>query len=284
MKLFKEDSDKIKYLKMVKDYEIMYGFKIYAYCLMPNHGHFILDTQGADISKIMHGLNFKYANYYNKKYKRYGHLFQDRFKSKPVCDDEYLKTLSAYIHNNPAVLRGYEEKPYKYKFSSLKVYMGKAKDEFNILDEEYILKILGENKYEAMLLYLKNVQHIDTKNCKDQFDFLEEGTQYKSSKVPVLRNISPEAVMEYAAEITGVSKSISLHFKNRRENTKARALAAVIMRCLCNYKCSDICRELGNITSARVSMLCTKGLELLKNEQYNESITKFIEINSYNTD
>ena len=80
--LFKEDDDKIKYLSLLKKYQLKFGFQIYAYCLMNNHGHLIIDTCGADISKIMHGINFSYACYFNRKYTRYGPVFQDRFKSK----------------------------------------------------------------------------------------------------------------------------------------------------------------------------------------------------------
>lgn len=65
-------------------YQENYGFKVYGFCLMDNHAHFIIDVNGADISNIMHSINFKYAQVYNRKHKRHGHLFQDRFKSKIV--------------------------------------------------------------------------------------------------------------------------------------------------------------------------------------------------------
>ena len=58
------------------------------------HSHLLVDANGADISKVMHGINFSYAMYFNKKYKRDGHLFKDRFKSKIVDNDRYLKTVS----------------------------------------------------------------------------------------------------------------------------------------------------------------------------------------------
>lgn len=101
VKLFRSSDDKKKYMKLIKEYQKLYNFKIYAYCLMDNHLHLIIDANGADISKIMHCINFKYARYFNTVHKRHGHLFQDRFKSKIVLDNEYLIKLSAYIHNNP---------------------------------------------------------------------------------------------------------------------------------------------------------------------------------------
>ncbi|WP_051931667.1 transposase [Clostridium sp. KNHs214] len=103
---------------------------------MTNHAHFIIDPNGADISKIMHGLNFKYAITFNKIHQRVGTLFQDRFKSKVVDTDRYLVVLSAYIHNNPLKIRGYEQHPEKYRYSSLSVYLGFEKEKTGLLDEE----------------------------------------------------------------------------------------------------------------------------------------------------
>ena len=68
--LFKDDEDKEKYLSLVKKYKDLYHVKIYGYCLMDNHSHLLVDANGADISKVMHGINFSYAMYFNKKYKQ----------------------------------------------------------------------------------------------------------------------------------------------------------------------------------------------------------------------
>ncbi|EYE87421.1 hypothetical protein Q428_13335, partial [Fervidicella metallireducens AeB] len=82
--LFKDDEDKLNYLALVKKYQKTYEFRVYGYCLMDNHLHLIIDANGADISRIMHSINFSYAQYFNHRHKRHGHLFQDRFKSKMV--------------------------------------------------------------------------------------------------------------------------------------------------------------------------------------------------------
>ena len=72
--LFKDSEDKKKYLSLIKKYKTLYG-----YCLMDNHLHLIIDANGSDISKVMHGINFSYAMYFNKKHEMGGHLFRDRF-------------------------------------------------------------------------------------------------------------------------------------------------------------------------------------------------------------
>jgi putative transposase len=76
-----------------------------AYCLMPNHFHILIREIAKDgISQFMRKLSTAYAMYFNKKYDRSGTLFQGRFKSSRVTNDNYLKYLFAYIHLNPVKL------------------------------------------------------------------------------------------------------------------------------------------------------------------------------------
>lgn len=75
---------------------------INAYCLMPNHFHLLLhEKEESGISKFMQKLLTAYTMYFNKKYKRTGVLFQGKFKSAHIDNDNYLKYLIAYIHLNP---------------------------------------------------------------------------------------------------------------------------------------------------------------------------------------
>ncbi|WP_373899196.1 transposase [Haloimpatiens sp. FM7315] len=274
--LFKKDKDKVKYLSQLKYYKTIYGFKVYAYCIMNNHAHFIIDANGADISKIMHGLNFKYATAYNKEHNRYGHLFQDRFKSKIVDTDRYLLTLSAYIHNNPIKIKGYEKCPYKYKYSSLGVYLGLEKDKTGLLDEAYIMRMFGNNVNKARENYMKFVCICDEEKLKKEIEFEDENTEYRSERSILLRNFDPKDVLDFISEETGVEK-IMFYVKNNRKNKTLRALAVVLMRSLCNCKCKDICKILGNITEARVSKLCYIGVKVIESEnKYKDIINRFI--------
>lgn len=74
---------------------------IYAYCLMTNHVHLMLRPKGKELSEIVRSLAVSYARYYNNVLSRRGYLFQDRFRSEPVEDFNYLITLFRYIHQNP---------------------------------------------------------------------------------------------------------------------------------------------------------------------------------------
>lgn len=78
------------------------SFNLVGYCIMPNHFHFLIG-QKSDIptSKLLAKVCTSYSIYYNKKYHRVGHVFQDQFKQVLISSNEYLLWLSAYIHANP---------------------------------------------------------------------------------------------------------------------------------------------------------------------------------------
>lgn len=90
---------------------------IYAYCCMSNHVHLLIQEQDASISEVMKRLANSYVTYYNKKYERNGHLFQNRFRSEPCDDVIYFFTLFRYIHLNP-VKGGICSDPADYPYSS----------------------------------------------------------------------------------------------------------------------------------------------------------------------
>ncbi|EJO5346661.1 transposase [Clostridium botulinum] len=276
IQVFERDKDKEIYLSQMKHYKEIYNFKVYAYCIMSNHAHFIIDSNGADISKIMHGLNLKYAMTYNKIYKRHGHLFQDRFKSKIVDSTNYLITLSAYIHNNPLQIRGYKQCPEKYRYSSLKVYLGIEKDKTGLLDEDYIMGIFGANSKKARKKYMQFVYMCDDEKLKEEGELENQKTEYRSEKTVLLRNFNPVDIIEFISKETGLEKII-IYMKNNKRSKEARALIVLLMRCLCDYKIKDICKVIGNVTQPTVSRMCSLAVELVQNkEKYKNIINGFI--------
>jgi len=116
-KVFLDNSDHTKFLDMVKQNQITYKFLIHAYCLMDNHYHFLMEIKHKNLSQIMQKLNHGYSVYFNKKNKRVGHLWQGRYKSWAVLDDQYFSTLVRYIEQNP-VRAGITKKVGEYPWSS----------------------------------------------------------------------------------------------------------------------------------------------------------------------
>jgi len=99
--IFQDDEDKNVYLERLSEYKEKCGFLLYAYCLMGNHVHLLLKEEAVGVSDIMKKIGASYVYWYNFKYRRIGHLFQDRYKSEPIEDNDYLLTVVRYIHQNP---------------------------------------------------------------------------------------------------------------------------------------------------------------------------------------
>lgn len=160
--IFIYDDDKKMFLDILLKMKNKYNFKLEAYCIMDNHVHLLINDNGNDISKIVKSINISYAYYFNKKYKRVGHLFQDRFKSELVKDENYLMTLSAYIHNNP-IKAGMVKLPEQYKWSSYNCYISKDKNKFDLVEIERILSLFSNSKRVAIQEYSNYVIKFEMK-------------------------------------------------------------------------------------------------------------------------
>lgn len=97
---------KAKILREIKLNNFFDEIKLLAYCLMPNHFHFLIKQSSLNsIYYFINSLNTRYVMYFNKKYKRVGPLFQGVYKAVLVEDDSQLLYLSKYIHRNPAKIK-----------------------------------------------------------------------------------------------------------------------------------------------------------------------------------
>ena len=119
--VFRNDNDFKTYLRLLHKYKIKFGCLIYAYCLMPNHVHLVLESPSGvkAMSSFMHGLNHTYAMIFNNEYNRVGHLWQNRYKNFAVLKDEYLVNLISYVELNP-IRAGLVSRPEDYQWSSYK--------------------------------------------------------------------------------------------------------------------------------------------------------------------
>lgn len=131
--IFKGNRDYEKYLFLLKRYKRKYKFRVFCYCLMPNHVHIVVDLENAKkLSVIMSAMQRAYTGYFNTKYERVGHLWQGRFKSKIIIKDRYLIDCINYIELNP-VRANMVTAPHEYVWSS---YAARNLDRDNdILDE-----------------------------------------------------------------------------------------------------------------------------------------------------
>ncbi len=151
-KIFLDDEDKRCFVHKLFEKVSEEKSEIYAYCLMDNHVHLLLcEDCNIDMARLMKKINVSFVYYFNKKYKRVGHLFQDRFKSEVVDSDDYLLAAVRYIHNNP-VIAGIVCSPEKYKWSSYYDYVNANKR--NLIVTDKVLNLFSEDKLVAVKQFI----------------------------------------------------------------------------------------------------------------------------------
>lgn len=143
------------YLKMMQIEKDLWGvlefyksvcqYSLYGYCLMDNHIHLLIKEGKEEIGHIMKRIGVSYVIWHNRKYKRSGHLFQDRFKSEIVESDEYLLTVLRYIHQNPAK-SGQAGSIEGYNWNSYKEYISSNR----MVDVDFILDVFSTDREKAM--------------------------------------------------------------------------------------------------------------------------------------
>jgi len=121
--IFNGDDDYQKFLSLLEVQKGRLPFFLYAYCLMSNHVHLLIERQADSIGRIMHRVLTGYAQYYNWKYQRVGHVLQGRHKAILCQSDRYLSELVRYIHLNP-VRAKMVRRPEHYRYSSHRAYLG----------------------------------------------------------------------------------------------------------------------------------------------------------------
>ncbi len=204
---------------------------IYAYCLMDNHVHLLINEGEDEISRVMKRINTSYAYYFNNKYGRVGHLFQDRFKSEAIEEDNYLLAAARYIHNNP-VKAGISKQAGEYRWSSCSEYL-KSDSGRKIVDKSLILKIFHKDGAKARELFNEYT------NSQDEDKFIEYGEQ-QESKLLATRQEIDRFVKNYLMQ-----KSIGLEELNSKENVKVRNAFVIELRKKTNLSVRQIAELLG---------------------------------------
>ena len=139
--VFHEVSDYSNYLDLMHKYSQRFGVEVHGYALMPNHVHMLLRVGQIPLYKFMQGLQQSYTQYFNKKNKLVGHVFQGRYKDIFVDQDEYLLELIRYIHLNP-VKDGLASNPLDYRWSSHRAYFVKNCNTF--VHTYFVKQLLAE--------------------------------------------------------------------------------------------------------------------------------------------
>ncbi len=274
--LFNCNSDKDYYLSLLKRYLKKYRCSLLAFCLMDNHVHLHIDPKGFDISTFMHSVNTAYVHYYNKLYKRHGHLFQDRFESRILATDEYNLAVSAYIHNNPRNIEGYTGCEETFEYSSYGIYLGIMPDRYELIETHFIWELFGivctENFIKRYREFVKSRRDNSDKNNIPAISPLNAKYEYNSGRHVLIREKPINEVISYIANKLKIPQYAGLKTKARRHLTDYRAFTAYALRVLCNLSYKEICSHMYNITISSCSRLCSHGYELVNNNSIHSQL------------
>jgi REP element-mobilizing transposase RayT len=265
-KIFRDERDRLYYLERVEHYRQRYRFRIYAYVLMSNHVHLLLETGKTPLSKILQGIQFTYTQYYNRRYRTVGHLFQGRYKAI-LCDrDAYLLELVRYIHLNPARLKNPEELA-TYRWSSHGAYLGKKGPV--AIDTTLVLNQLGNSASQAHNAYRKFIddgrgmghddryyQAVDQRFLGDE-KFVGKIAERapKGEITPSKWKVRFEKLLPAVAQVHGCAVNDLTAAGRQRAWAKPRAQLAFLARDWCAMKAIEIARRLHRDASM-VSQLC----------------------------
>jgi len=162
--VFEDDEDVERLLETISKYKEVSKFEIFAYCIMSNHIHLLVREKEESVSNAIKRISSSYVFWYNKKYERCGHLFQERFKSEAVESDEYFLTVLRYIHQNP-IKAGIAKNILDYRWSSYREYIEKAL----IIDIDFALEMLLPDRKKVVELFRNfNIQNNNDMCLEDE--------------------------------------------------------------------------------------------------------------------
>lgn len=254
--IFHDKSDHLAYLNRLEHYRKKYRVTVYAFILMSNHVHLLVETKDAPLSKFMQGLQFTYTQYYNRKYSKVGHLFQGRYKAI-LCDrDAYLLELVRYLHLNPARMKRSVD-PWKYQWSSHRAYMG---DVCPVeIETSSILGQFGRREGQARRSYLrfmkegrgivheeKYYETIDQRFLGDE-RFIEEVDRRTEGEREIerrMKKIPFSDLVDVVAEEYEVDPALLLSRGRNRALAEARSMLIYLGREWSGIKTKELARRL----------------------------------------
>ncbi len=154
--IFEDDTDRLQWIEILSRACERYNWQVYAYCLMDNHYHILLETVDGKLCKGMRHLNGVYTQYYNRQHNRVGHVFQGRYKSIIVEKDAYLLELSRYVVLNP-IRAGMVKKIEKWQWSSYRATIGDAVKP-HWLQTDWLLSQFGRQRKRSRQRYIDFVR------------------------------------------------------------------------------------------------------------------------------
>ncbi len=230
--VFDHYDDKEMFLQIINKSATIGKVTLHDYCIMDNHYHLLIETKKENISTFMRIVNANYAKYYNKKYKRSGRLWQDRYKSRYITCEDYLYTLIRYIEYNP-IEAGISKKVTHYPFT-LASLIFRAKETYPCSKESLLIK-----EFDIKTLH----EFLDSSLTEEELQYLQEREKQKVLK-------------SSGGIIVKCSKEFKEHFADI--DTKSERNAAIINAYLDGYSQVAIAKYL-KVSKSLISKVVKSG-------------------------
>lgn len=286
-----DDKDRNKFFSLLNNSLETYQVVLYAYILMNNHFHLLIQTRKANCSEFMRHFNICYTSWFNWRHHRSGNLYQGRYKAFLVDADSYLLEVSRYLHLNSVRIRSMGSLDYRekwryvrdYKWSSLPGYVHACHVIPNI-DYDLLLSMVGDRRaYRTFIIdglkhkiaspFKKVQSRIILGNdgfVKQVKRYLKRGSvREQPSYRELVRNIlEPELVLGILRRECGISEEL---LKERKSNGVIRGIVAELLYKYCEITQRQIGNILGGIDYGAVYLLRRR---LRENMNKNESVIK----------
>jgi putative transposase len=165
--IFLDEEDKNRFVEIMLQKKEVAGSHLYAYCIMDNHVHMVIREleNGQPLETLMKRIGVTYALYFNKKYKRVGHVFQDRFRSEIIEDESYLLSVIRFVHKNP--VQSEMVQGLNYSWSSYHWYIGFKKNLPLLAEMEDVLGQFSQDRRIAVKRFVEFHQEEETRAFLD---------------------------------------------------------------------------------------------------------------------
>lgn len=247
--IFLDEKDLKKFVAYLVDYKCRHPFRLYAYALMKNHLHLLVEVEEIPLSRIMQSLLFRYTRYFNRRYGEVGHLFQGRYKAI-VCDkDTYLLELVRYIHLNP-VRAKIVKKPEDYVWTGHLSYLGRGGDD--LIDEGFVLGQFSRNRSLARRRYRQFVwegipsghqeKYYEVKDQRylGEDSFINQIEVGRSKPESWVYDVPLEAISREVSRVTGITEDRLYSATRDREGAHGRGLVAYLAKRVSDYMVKEI--------------------------------------------
>lgn len=289
-KIFFDNNDRHYFLKLLAESLETYHVILYSYIMMHNHFHLVVQTVRANVSEFMRRFNICYTGWFNYHHNTCGHLYQGRYKALLVDADNYLLTLTRYVHLNPAQARNIQnidrhaqwQHVQKYPWSSLSGYLDEKRT-ISFVDYDMILALVGgrqaysnfvrqglneridsifdDVKYQAILGSDSFVARVKT-------EYIETGStrEQPTYRDMVTDEVRPEVVLRCVADVMKVENST---LRQRGGGGIVRGIAAEMLYKYSGINQAEIGQLLGGVDYGAVYQLRQR---MKKQLTYNKSL------------